>query len=631
MKNIEIQELEKKILHHKEKYYAGHAEISDEEFDKLEDRLKKLDPQNPVLSIVGFKQDDSGAKVEHQKKMLSLEKTYDQNDLEKWIGEESVLSVFKIDGSSCSLLYENGHLAMAKTRGDGQYGENITKKAMFLAEIPKYIAQKESIEVRGEVFCREKNFIHLAAEMKSLGLEEPSSQRNIVAGLLGRKENVQLARFLSFKAFDLISDKKFTKEHQKLDELKNLGFIVPDYQVHQGSKSATASINEAKEFVENGDYLIDGLVFVYEDLNLHRELGETSHHPKYKMAFKFQGETKKTSIESLEWNVSRNGILTPVAIVVPVELSGAMIGRVTLHNYGMVAMHELKSGDEIEIIRSGEVIPKFLSVVKKSNNKFIVPEKCPSCHSGLAIEDIWLLCKNEGCPAKVKEEILNYIHKSGIEDLSDKRLEEMMNKGLIKSIDDLYRVSKEDFLTLDKVKEKLATKMFENIQKSKEQNLAQFISAIGVEGVSITKSEKIISQGFNTLEKVQSLTLEQMLKIDGFAEKSSEDFLRSINKKKDLIHHLIKLGVNVKADEISTGEGNLLGLKFCITGELSSPRGEIEKLIKKNGGVMVSSVSKNTNYLVTNDEESSSSKFVKAKTLGIPILNEKALLKLIEE
>jgi DNA ligase (NAD+) len=295
----------------------------------------------------------------------------------------------------------------------------------------------------------------------------------------------------------------------------------------------------------------------------------------------------------------------------------------------MVQNFQLKAGDKIEIIRSGEVIPKFLGVVEKSAGNFSYPERCPSCHSKLKVEDIWLFCENESCPSKIKEEILNYIYKANIEDISDKRLEEMISKGFVQDIPDLYRLKELDFLKLEKVKEKLAAKMFENIQKTKEQNLAQFISAIGVEGVSVTKSEKIIAQGYNTLEKIQSLTVDKMLEIEGFAEKSSEMIIKSIKKKSKLISELLKVGVVVRADEISSGEGPLKGLKFCITGELSQPRPQVEKLIKINGGV-IAGVSKNLSYLVTNESESTSSKFIKAKSLGVPIIDEKQLLKLIE-
>lgn len=631
MKTNRIQELEKLILRHKELYYRGRAEISDEAYDKIETELNKLDPVNPILKLVGHLQVDNNLKVAHKTKMLSLDKTYDDQDLMKWIGKEDVVSVLKIDGSSCSLVYKEGHLFMAKTRGDGQFGENITKKAMYISDIPKAIPTDEEIEVRGEIFCVEADFFHLSKKMEELGLEKPTSQRNIVAGLLGRKENVQLASFLSFKAFDLITDKKYLKEAEKLQELKRLGFDLPDMDVHHDKKDVEKRIQDAKDFMVKGDYLIDGLVFIYDDLKLHEELGVTSHHPRYKIAFKFAGDTKVTQINEIEWGVSRNGTLTPVALVEPVELSGAMIGRVTLHNFGLVQNFELKAGDKIEIIRSGEVIPKFLGVAEKSKGKFTYPHNCPSCRNELVIEDIWLFCENERCPAKVKEEILNYIHKANMDDLSDKRLDEMMSKGLVEHIPDLYKLEVDHLLLLDKVKDKLATKMYENIQKSKEQTLAQFISAIGVEGVSVAKSEKIIAQGYNTLEKVLALTLEKMQNIEGFAEKSSETFLSSIHRKEALIKELLKVGVKVRADEIASGEGPLKDQKFCITGELSMNRIEFEKLIKKNGGVMVSSVSKNTTYLITNETESSSSKFVKAKALGVPIVSEAKLLKMIED
>jgi DNA ligase (NAD+) len=562
--------------------------------------------------------------------MLSLDKTYEYKDLIKWAGSEKVISVFKIDGSSCSLVYQDGHLQIGKTRGDGQFGENITKKIIYIDDVPKSLPFLDEIEVRGEIFCTEKQFIKLSDEMKRQGLDLPTSQRNIVAGLLGRKENIQLARYLSFKAFDVITNKKFENEHSKLEFLKSSGFIIPEYEIHEHGQGLKERINEARDFMSSGDYLIDGLVLVYDSLKLHEELGETSHHPRYKMAFKFQGETKHTLIKELEWGVSRNGTLTPVALVEPVELSGAIISRVTLHNFGMVKNFELKPGDEIEIIRSGEVIPKFLGVSKRADGKFGYPEECPSCQSTLVVEDIWLSCKNESCPAKIKEEILNYISKAGIDDVSDKRLEEMILKGLVETIPDLYRLKIQDFLLLDKVKDKLATKMFENIQKTKEQSLSQFISAIGVEGVSLSKSEKIINQGHNTIDKVLALDLDKMQAIEGFAEKSSKDFLSSLEKKRPLIKQLLAMGVSVKADELSTGEGPLSGFKLCITGELSRPRSEFEKLIKKNGGILVSSVSKNTSFLVTNETDGSSSKFVKAVSLKVPIIDEEKLIKLIE-
>ena len=624
-----IRKLEADVTHHKALYYQGKAEISDEAYDALEGQLKKLDPENPVLQMVGSPIDDKVVKVSHQKKMLSLDKTYVADDLVTFMCQGDLVSVFKIDGSSCSLIYEDGHLVMAKTRGDGSQGENISKKATYISAIPKKLPKKESIEVRGEVFCRAKGFHDIAQEMGELKLEKPTSQRNVVAGLLGRKEHITLARHLSFQAFDVIGSKAKTEE-EKLKHLKELGFDVPEWEKHSSKVSLDKRIEEAKSFMSEGDYLIDGLVFVLNDLRLHEELGETSHHPRYKIAFKFQGSTKVAKINEITWQVSRNGVLTPVAEIEPTELSGATINRVTLHNMGVVVDFSLRPGDEIEIVRSGEVIPKFLSVLKSSGGKPAIPKKCPSCASTLETEDIWLMCPNEKCPAKQLEVILHWIRQVNIEDLSEKRLQEMINQELVTTIPDLYRLKISDLLTLEKVKDKLAGKVFENIQKTKTQDLTVFMSAIGVEGVSITKAEKIVAHGHNTIDKLLSLTPEVLSSIDGFAEKSAADIVRSIQSKKKLIKDLEKVGIKITAPDVIEG-GVLEGKKICITGALSMPRGDIEKIIKKNAGVVVGSVSKNTDYLLTNDTDPSSSKYKKAMEVGTKVITEDQFRKLVRE
>lgn len=615
-----IRELEQSITRHKALYYQGKSEISDEAYDALEAKLARLDPQNPVLKMVGSPIDDTAEKITHQKKMLSLEKTYAPQDVETFLKQGELVSVFKIDGSSCSLIYENGHLQMAKTRGDGSQGENILKKATYIPDIPKNITNHDGVEVRGEIFCRARSFHAIAVEMEGLKLEKPTSQRNIVAGLLGRKEHITLSRHLSFQAFDIIGSKEKTEEG-KLRELQKLGFEVPEYVVHKDAKSIEKRIQSAKDFMADGDYLIDGLVFVLNDLRLHEELGETSHHPRYKLAFKFPGATKNTKIAGITWQVSRNGVLTPVAEVEPTELSGATIHRVTLHNMGVVKDFSLKPDDQIEIIRSGEVIPKFLSVVHSAAGEPALPKKCPSCGSKAVQEDIWLMCPNTECPGRRLEEILHWVHQANIEDLSEKRLQEMIEHELVKDIPDLYTLKVEDLLTLEKVKDKLASKIFENIQKTKTLDLAVFLAAVGVEGVSVTKAEKIVGHGHNDLEKILSLDVPALVSIDGFAEKSATDIVQSIQSKKKLIKALQKVGLKTTAPEVVEG-GALSGKKICITGTLSRPRGDVEKEIKRNGGIVVGSVSKNTDFLLTNDTDPSSSKYKKAIEVGTTVITE---------
>lgn len=622
-----IQKLEAEIIKHKALYYQGRPEISDSEYDQLEEELKKLDPNNPTLQVVGSTSSASD-KIKHDKKMLSLEKTYVLDDLVSWMGKEEILSTMKLDGISCSLIYQDGDLSLAKTRGDGTYGENITKKVMWISNVPKFIKNKNKVEVRGELYCDEESFFKLSNEMTSIGLEKPTSQRNIVAGLMGRKDNLELCRYIKFMAFDYLTDEPLKFEEDKFKHLSKHEFLIPDYEIHKTKSSLEDVIERARNFMTEGDYQIDGLVFTYNKMSIHDELGETSHHPRYKMAFKFQGESKTTTLNEIIWSVSRNGILTPVGDVEPVELSGAMISRVTLHNYGMVAANNLKAGDVIEIIRSGEVIPKFLSVVKSSKNKFEIPDHCPSCDSKVEIRDIRIYCKNEYCPGKNKEIILNFIQKIGIEDLSGKRLDELIKAKMVKTIPDLYRLEATDLLKLDKVKDKLSQKLIESIEKTKNVDLITFLSALGITGGAFNKCEKVVRSGFDSIQKIKNLSLEQLMGIEGFAEKSATEFLNSLREKFDLIDELVKLGFEFTVEE--TRETKITGLKICITGALSEKRPVVEDMIRQGGGIVVSSVSKNTDLLVTNETDPSSSKYKKALELKIKIITEAELMKLLK-
>lgn len=621
-----IQELEKLIIRHKSLYYSGRPEVSDAEYDSLELELKKLDNTNSVLNLVGTVVSNL-EKVKHDQKMLSLDKVYSVDELMKWVETEEVVSTFKVDGVSCSLIYENGHLVMAKTRGDGSFGENITDKVRWIEELPKSISHTQKIEVRGELYTTEEHFFQLSEEMVSRGLEKPTSQRNIVAGFMGRKESIDLCRYINFMGFDVLGLDEIKTEIEKEKILKDEGFNTPKVVLHKKQATIEEAIDGARQFMSEGDYQIDGLVFTYNDILKQNELGNTSHHPRFKMAFKFMGESKNTKIIDITWQVSRNGILTPVAEVDPVELSGAMIGRVTLHNYGMVRQYDLKSEDEIEIIRSGEVIPKFLSVVKSSNKSLLIPKKCPSCQSETIIKDIRLYCINEECPGKNKESILNFIVKIGIEDLSGRRLDELIAARLVKNISDLYRLSVNDFLGLDKVKEKLAEKLYDNIQKTKKPDLITFLSSLGISGGAYNKCEKVVHAGYDSLQKIMSITEENLMSIDGFAEKSAQEFAKSLREKRELVGELLSLGFEIKIEEKK--ESKVTDKKICITGALSEKRSVIEEKIREFGGVVVGSVSKNTDYLLTNETDPASSKYKKALELKIQIITEKEFFKLI--
>jgi DNA ligase (NAD+) len=301
-----LQDLERLIKHHKVLYYQGRPEISDGEYDRLEEELRLLNPHSLALTMVGSSPSGSN-KVEHQTKMLSLNKTYKEEELLSWQAGHEIVSMFKIDGVSCSLVYQKGVLSVGKTRGDGQIGENITDKCLWIKGISSQIAEIQDLEVRGEVYCTEESFLKLSTKMQERGLEKPTSLRNIVAGLIGRKENIDLCSYIEFQAFDLIEEEIGLKtEIEKEKKLRDLGFITPAITLHKDDTRIKVSLLEAQEFMNEGNYQIDGLVFSFNDLNLHEEMGNTAHHPRYKIAFKFQGVSKVTKINDISWQVSRN-------------------------------------------------------------------------------------------------------------------------------------------------------------------------------------------------------------------------------------------------------------------------------------------------------------------------------------
>ncbi len=615
------QELEQLIIKHKSLYYAGTPEINDFEYDQLEEQLQKLNPSSFALNIVGT--DIGKDKVRHEQKMLSLAKVYSLEELLNWKENLPLVSIFKIDGISCSLVYENGELVLAKTRGDGSFGENITAKVYWLSSVPKKIKEFTG-EIRGEIYCSEEKFFKLSKEMERREMELPSSQRNIVAGLMGRKDQIDLAQFLTFSPFDLICDREFTYEHEKLDLLDNFGFQTLEYKICSSKQDVKDELEKCQNFMQDGEYLIDGQVFIIDALTLHDDLGFTAHHPKFKMAFKFRGESADARINYIEWSVSRNGILTPVAIIDPVVLSGAKISRVTLHNFGMVNQFKLKSDDVIEIVRSGEVIPKFLSVRSSSENEFKVPHFCPSCSSPIDEVEIRLFCRNNNCPAQKLEIILNFVQKIGMNDLSSKRLEQMLKVGLIADITDLYKITKDDLLRLEKTKDKLADKILIEITKSLDADLITFLAALGIPGGAYNRCEKIVKSGFDSIEKVLELSASKLIAIDGFAEKSAEDFVNGIQKRNNLIKKLLSYGFNPQKLELHDS------FCFCITGSLQEKRSVIESGIRAKGHKVVSSVTKATTHLVCN-QESSSSKYKKALALKIPVITEKDLSQLLSE
>lgn len=625
-----VAALAAEVLRHKQLYYAGKPEIPDGKYDALEAELQALVPDHPVLSLVGTEATNPGTKVRHDVPMLSLQKTYDRAELIDWAGDETVLGTLKVDGVSLSLLYdESGKLVCAKTRGNGQVGEDVTRTVRWIADVLPRLednAQKRA-EIRGEIFCTESNFVKLSEQFVALGLERPTSPRNIVAGLLGRKSHAELARFFSFFAFNLVqADESFGLETESgvMAWLGARGFRLPSPKVLKGPEAIDEYLAEVKRLSEEDEVGLDGAVLSYDRLTRHRELGNTSHHPRYKMSFKWAGETAVTTIEGIAWATSRLGIVTPVAVVQPVFLSGASITNVTLHNAAHVKLYNLKKGDKIEIIRSGEVIPKFLQVVEGADGAFTWPETCAACHTALAFDDVRLKCPNTaGCPAQQLGAIINWIRAVEIDDLSEKRLLPLMDHGLVKGMADLYRLKETDFLVIPQTKEKMAAKLFANVQKSKTTPLVNFLNGLGIEGAGATTWEKLL-ESFPGLPELQAATAAEIADVHGFAEKSGEQIAVGLEIRKGLIDDLLSVGVKPQftAALVDKTHLPLSGKTIVITGALSRPRSEVEKAIKAAGGKTASAVSAQTFAVVTDDPASASSKMKKARELGVLVWSE---------
>ena len=633
MTSMDVKALAEKISALRQAYYEGNPLVSDIEYDELERQLQILDPTHELLQKVGYSTaatTASATKVRHTLPMLSLQKTYAITELLAWQKDMPIVGTHKIDGISLALVYQSGRLIMAKTRGDGLWGENVTHKALAVPSIAKTITHPAAeIEIRGELCCSLPNFLLLAQEMQKLELPKPTSPRNVVAGMLGRNEYHELARYFTFFAYNLIySDVLDLKtEEMKLQRLQELGFSLPYPKRLTSTTDIDSYLQQVRKAMGDDEYGIDGAVFAIDDLAHAAELGDTSHHPRSKMSFKWQGETAVAKVLAIEWDVSRNGVVTPIAKIAPTKLSNATIQRVTLHNASFVQLHAVNIGDSIRIVRSGEVIPKFLAVEQRvSSASASLPTHCPCCSTALTFDGVRLLCSNSACSAQIMLAILHWLRCVGVKDLGKERLQLLIDRGLVRSITDLYRLRSDDLLQLPMTKEKLATKLIDNIQNSKKLATEKFLHGLGIQGCGATTWRDLLRHGYD-LNAILNLTVEELVEVEGFAEKSATQLVQGLQDKRSLIADLLTCGFEFSdATQSNQASQALQGKVYVISGSMSKPRSYYEQLITTHGGSLSSSVSSNTTALITNKPESTTSKVVAAKKHGIMIIDEESFL-----
>ena len=635
-KNLRITELESLIKKYQKSYYDGEGEISDAEFDKLWDELKELDPKNPILSKVGA---DSGnfAKVQHVMPMGSQEKAANPEQFLEWAGKhvyQEYLVEYKLDGASLELQYEHGMLKRAVTRGDGVVGDDITQNAKKMQGVyPALLKDGNVIDftggIRGEVI--------MTHEVHEKYFSDKANCRNAANGLMKRKDG-EGSEYLTLIVYDaLATDGQtfFKTEKEKIKFVMDLGFKVVKLVI---CKNPQRVIDYRAKVMEDRKniipYDIDGLV-VKEDIINFEDASRA--RPDRQIAFKFSLEEAVSTLREVEWSIS-GSTYTPVAIFDEVELNGTKVQRASLANPDTMRALGVAIGSHVVVVKRGEIIPKIENVVEEKDlvtTPIPFPTICECCKTPLIDEGSRLYCPNKGCEKRVLHQLLKFQQVVDIRDLGETLITELFKTKKVTSISDIYKLTVEDLVpyflneeSIENEKESAgAIKVYNSIQNHRKMTLPVFLGAFDIEGFGETSAEKLVTAGFNTLEKMLSADETQIASVYGFAEISAKTICDGLKENAAEMQFL----VNEKIIEIEGAqEGLLSGKSFCFTGELvTMKRSDAEQLVKKNGGTTKSSVTKDLSYLVTNDTQSGSSKNKKAQQFGIAIIDEKQFLSLL--
>lgn len=651
-----VEELRAVIEKNNRLYYDQDApELEDFEYDALTRELKELEAQYPELVTAASPTQHVGGtpsgrfqKVTHAVKMESLLDAFSYDELRDFdrrvrdvgIEPEYVVEI-KIDGLSCSLEYENGELVRASTRGDGVVGEDVTANVRAIKKIPKKLKNApEFLEVRGEVYMPHEAFRHLCAEQELQGAAPFKNPRNAAAGSLRQKDaKITGSRGLSIFVFNVqqVRGKELSTHAESLDYLKSLGLPVsPRYHVVHDIEDAIREIEQIGQNRSKLDFDMDGAVIKVNDFAQRAQMGSTNKFPRWAIAFKYPPEVKETTLRSIEVAVGRTGVLTPTACFDPVFLAGTTVARATLHNEDFIRQFGLCIGDTIQVRKAGDIIPEVIGVVRHPEDAapYQMPEVCPSCGAPVVhLEDeAALRCVNPECPAQSLRNLIHFASRNAmaIDGLGEAVAIQLSDKGLVHTVADLYTLTEDDLLTLDKFKKKSAQNLLTAIEGSKRNNLDKLLFGLGIRNIG-DKAAALLGEHFGSMDALREATPEQMCEIDGFGEVMAQSVLEFFAKDgtTDLLNRLARDGVNMQWTGEKKGTA-LAGMTLVVTGTLPTlSRQEAEALITQNGGKAAGSVSKKTSYVVAG--EAAGSKLTKAQTLGIPVLDEAGLYQLIED
>lgn len=637
-------------------YYDQDApELEDFEYDALTRELKAIENQYPELitassptQYVGGTASSKFSKVMHTVKMESLQDAFSFDELREFdarVREAGVKPEYvveaKIDGLSVSLEYRKGQLVRGSTRGDGLVGEDVTENLATIQDIPRSLPDApDFLEVRGEVYMPHSAFFRLKEQQELEDKTPFKNPRNAAAGSLRQKDaSITASRGLSIFVFNLQQSegRTFSTHRETLDYIKSLGFPVsPRYSVFDGIEAAIEEIKAIGEMRGQLEFDIDGAVIKVNDLSSRRLLGSTNKFPRWAIAFKYPPEVKESVIREIEVTVGRTGVLTPTAVFDPIFLAGTSVSRASLHNGDIIAALDVRLGDTIQVRKAGDIIPEVIAVSShaKESEPYRMPDRCPSCGAPVVHlqDETALRCINPECPAQALRNLIHFASRTAmaIDGLGESVAAQLIDKGLVHTVADLYSLSKEQILTLDKFKSKSADNLLKAIDRSRQNNLDKLVFGLGIRNIG-DKAAALLAEHFGTMDSLCEATQEQISEIDGFGAVMAQSVIEFFAKEgtADLLHHLREAGVNMEWTGEKKGSA-LSGLTIVVTGTLPTlSRQEAEALITRNGGKASGSVSKKTSYVLAG--EAAGSKLTKAQALGIPILDENTFRAMLEK
>lgn len=648
------EELRAVIERNNRLYYDQDApELEDFEYDQLTRELKEIEKTFPELVTassptqhVGGTASTKFAKVAHAVKMESLQDAFSYEELREFdarvqeagVSPEYVVEA-KIDGLSVSLEYENGVFVRGSTRGDGVVGEDVTENLATIRDIPHTLqGAPEFLEVRGEVYMPHAAFLALREQQELEDKTPFKNPRNAAAGSLRQKDaKITASRGLSIFVFNLqrVQGREFSRHSETLDYIKSLGFPVsPRYNVYHSIEDAIAEIQRIGEMRGTLEFDIDGAVIKVNDLAARSALGSTNKFPRWAIAFKYPPEVKESVVRDIEVTVGRTGVLTPTAVFDPIFLAGTSVARANLHNGDIIGSLDVRIGDTIQVRKAGDIIPEVIGVARHGEGTvpYRMPDRCPSCGAPVVhLEDeAALRCVNPECPAQALRNLIHFASRNAmaIDGLGEAVARQLIDKGLVHTVADLYTLTREQILTLDKFKAKSAGNLLAAIENSRKNNLDKLVFGLGIRNIG-DKAAALLAEHFGSMEKLRQASAEQVSSIDGFGGVMAQSVVEFFAKEGtgDLLEHLAQAGVNMEWHGEKKGTA-LAGKTVVVTGTLPTlSRQEAEALIVRNGGKASGSVSRRTAYVLAG--EAAGSKLTKAQNLGIPVIDEAEFFRII--